>query len=102
EMETYRSLMTFIEGAFELLNEPDDNDRPAASVYHLFSSDHDHPTTLYEETLENLSYGFEGPHFYIESSHVPAAIVKWFSLIRNQDHWNAHNDPGNIVYLKET
>ena len=102
ETEAYRSLMTLIEGAFELLNEPDNSDHPAASVYHLFSNDHDHPTMLYEETLENLAYAFESPHFYIESSHIPAAIIKWFSLIRNQDHWNAHNDAGNIVYLKET
>lgn len=102
EVQDFWYMMTIIDAAFELANgQALQMDAEKLKYYELFASDADHPDCLLEEDIEFLFEGFHGVFWYIDEVKLPKAIRKWFSLISKTDHWENHNDPGNILFIKK-
>src|SRR5690606_5255897 len=96
-------MMTIVDSAFELVNRPGPRlDAEKLKYYQTFAFDVDHPDCLSEEEIELLSDGLGGDFWYIDEVRFPKAIRKWYALISKTGHWENHNDPGNVLYIKET
>ena len=103
EVRDYWHMMAIIDTAFELVNQSAPQlDEEKLHYYQLFNADADHPDCLSEEQMELLYEGRAGVFWYIDEVKFPKAIRKWYSMISKTDHWKDHNDPGNLLFIKET
>jgi len=103
DVHDYWYMMTIVDAAFELVNAPAPQlDAEKLNYYQLFASDADHPDYLSEEDIELIFEGLSSVFWYIDEVKFPKAIRKWYELITKTDHWKNHNDPGNLLYIKET
>lgn len=103
DVHDYWYMMAIIDTAFELANRPAPRlDTQRLNYYQLFASDVDHPDCLFEEDIELLFEGFGSVFWHIDEVKFPSAIRKWYALIAKTDHWKSHNDPGNVMFIKDT
>ena len=103
DVRDYWYVGTIIDAAFEIANRPAlELDAEKLKYYQLFAVDADHPDCLFGEQLDDLYDGFSIVFWYIDEVKFPKAIRKWYELIAKTDHWKNHNDPGNLLHIKET
>ncbi len=103
QVKEYRYFMDIIDAAFEIADQSEMAlDREILAYYQLFAVDVDHPDALFKDGIEMPLDCFEGPLFYVDINRLPKAMRTWFSLTYKTDHWKDHNDPGNLLYLRQT
>ena len=101
DVKDYWYMTTIVDAAFELANQPVRQlDAEKLNYYRLFAADVDHPDQLAEEDIELIFQWSDGIFWSIDEVRFPKAVRKWYSLIFKTNHWNDHNDPGNMLFIK--
>lgn len=99
----YRMIAELIDTAFQLQTmELDSSMLNKLNMYKIFATEIDYPASFEEMEIDDPSMTFDYPSFYMDLLRIPCAVNIWHNMLGTTDHWHYHNDPGNVIYFKNT
>lgn len=101
----YRSIQSIINISLLIWDqhrkEPDSRQKRVLDRYKIYGTDLDHPSRLSQNDLEHPLIATSDILEQVSFTKFCKALKLWQSLIQERDYWKKHNDPGNILFLKE-
>ncbi len=101
-IQDYRCISEMIAVAYQLKSmEENSMTAKRLNLYKIFAIDSDYPQTFEEMEILDPRMTLDYPYFYTDAKQLPQAIKSWYRMLASKDHWENHNDPGNVLYLKD-
>lgn len=102
-MRVHRMIAELIDAAYQLETmEMDLSMVNRLNMYKIFAYEIDYPASFEEMEIDDPCSTLVYPSYYMDLQLIPQAVNTWYKMLASVDHWQHHNDPGNIIYFKNT
>lgn len=99
----YRMITELIDAAYRLKTlELNVSTVKKLNMYKLFAIEVDYPASFEAAEIYDPSMVLSYPFYYMDVQRIPHAISVWYEMLSSTDHWQYYDDPGNIIYFKNT